>query len=333
MRGRTLVQFLNAVELLSRPSGATIESLGKRLAVDRRAVYRMLDAIAELGFPVYDTRNPRERKKCWRLQEDYVRRLPNLALPEFRLTPSELVAVFLLRCGSGILKGSGIERHMDSAFSKLASLLPKDMALGRLEALRGLFVSSSKSVKDLAKSGPIIESLTFAVLRGVTCRLCYHSYSDGATKTFLANPLHLFERSGGLYLLVGRAGRTDVRTLAVERIRSVELTSSPFDYPEGFDADEYLDSVFDVVDGDPVTVAIRFSPQQAPYIRERKWSSGQSITDRPDGSIILRMRVLGLWDVARWVLSHGPSAEVISPASLRKRVAQQAQETASLYQR
>ena len=157
------------------------------------------------------------------------------------------------------------------------------------------------------------------------------THSDDETKTFLANPLHFFERSGGLYLLVGRTGRTDVRTLAVERIRSVELTSSPFDYPKGFDADEYLDSWFDVVDGKPARVAIRFSPQQARYIRERKWSSGQSIEERPDGSIVLRMKVLGLWDVTRWALSYGPAAEVISPASLRKGVAQQAQRTASLY--
>jgi predicted DNA-binding transcriptional regulator YafY len=222
---------------------------------------------------------------------------------------------------------------MESAFNKLASLLPKEATLGRLDALRALFIPSPKSVKELTGAGPIIEDLTFAVLRGVTCKVSYHSFSDDTTKSFPINPLHFFERSGGLYLLVGRTGQKEIRTLAVERIRGVSLTSEAFKYPEGFDVDEYLDAVLDVVDGEPVQVAIRFSADQARYIRERRWSQRQSITQLSDGSIILRMTVLGLWDVTRWVLSHGPSAQVVSPTVLRRRVEEEARGIVSLYKR
>lgn len=333
MRGRTLVQFLSAVELLARPFGATIEDLQQHLAVDRRSVYRMLEAIQQLGFPLYDEQDPSIRRKRWRFEDSYLRKLPNIALPEFRLTPSELVALFLLRCGSGLFKDTGIDRHIESAFNKFTSLLPKEGMMGRIEGLQALFISSAKLTKDLSKSGPVIEDLTFAMIRGVTCRVLYHSYSDDIEKRFMMNPLHFFERSGGLYLLTSRSERKGVRTLAVERIKEVELTSACFEYPEGFDADRYLDSVFDVVDGEPLEVAIRFSADQARYIRERKWSNDQEIADEPDGSVILRMNVWGLYDVTRWVLSWGSSAVVLEPQILRQKISEEARSITAQYSR
>ncbi|WP_291322435.1 HTH domain-containing protein [Desulfonatronospira sp.] len=40
--------------MLSQPGGSTINRMSEALDIDRRSVYRLLDIIQALGFPVYD---------------------------------------------------------------------------------------------------------------------------------------------------------------------------------------------------------------------------------------------------------------------------------------
>jgi predicted DNA-binding transcriptional regulator YafY len=68
---------------------------------------------------------------------------------------------------------------------------------------------------------------------------------------------------------------------------------------------------------DPVYVRIRFSADQARYIRERRWADEQTLEDEGDGAVILSLHTSGWWDVKRWVLSFGCSAEVLEPEDLR----------------
>ena len=82
-----------------------------------------------------------------------------------------------------------------------------------------------------------------------------------------------------------------------------------------------MESAFDIVFDDPVKVSVWFSPDQARYIKERKWSPKQEILEQEDGSIVLKMETSGWWDVKRWVLSYGSHAKVLEPEELRKEVA------------
>ena len=67
-------------------------------------------------------------------------------------------------------------------------------------------------------------------------------------------------------------------------------------------------------------VTIEFSPAQAPYVEERTWHSGQTVTRRDDGSILLSFTTNSLFEVKRWVLSWGAGARVIEPESLARQV-------------
>jgi len=75
------VKFLKAVNLLASPQGTTIKGLMDGLNLSRRSVFRLLEALDELGFPLIDERpTPRVEKK-YRLMESYVLHLPNVAIP------------------------------------------------------------------------------------------------------------------------------------------------------------------------------------------------------------------------------------------------------------
>ncbi len=52
---------------------------------------------------------------------------------------------------------------------------------------------------------------------------------------------------------------------------------------------------------------------------------------RTDGSLLVRMRVDGLHEVADWVLSLGEYAEVIQPPGLRQMVATRLRDAAARY--
>ena len=330
MRGKNLIKLLKALELLSKPEGTTIEEMAAQLGIDRRSVYRLINVVEELGFPLYDDKIPLEKEKRWKLEESYLKKLPNMKIPDVNLTLLEIISLYLLRSEASLLKGTDLERHTRSAFGKFSMFLPKD-AFSKLNKIKALFVSASKFVKDYSGKEEIIGQLMDAMLKNETCYLTYHSFYDDKIKNFKVDPLHFFENDSGLYLLVNTTTFGDIRTLAVERIQEITKTGSSFEYPEDFDPEELLESAFDIVYEDPVKVKIWFSAEQARYIKERKWSKTQEIIDQEDGSIILSMETSGWWDVKRWVLSYGKGAKVLEPEAFRMEIAEELKAAGSVY--
>jgi predicted DNA-binding transcriptional regulator YafY len=319
MRGKNLFKLLKTLDLLSRPQGTTIEEMAKVLEVDRRSVYRILNLVEDLEFPIYDEEVPLERQKRWKLEESYLKKLPNMKLPDINLSLPEIISLYLLKGEAGLYKGTEIEGHIQSAFEKLGLFVPKD-TFSQLEKIKALFIASSKMPKDYSGKERIIEQLTEAILQTKTCKIKYHSFYDDKVRHFKIDPLHFFENKGGLYLFVRATTFDEIRVLAVERILEVSISSLTFSYPENFHPEEFLETAFDLVWDDPVKVKIWFSADQARYIKERKWSKTQKIKTQKDDSIILTMDTSGKWDVKKWILSWGSEAKVLEPEELRKEI-------------
>jgi predicted DNA-binding transcriptional regulator YafY len=332
MRGKNLFKLLKTLDLLSKPQGTTIEEMAEVLEVDRRSVYRIINLVEELGFPLYDEEIPLERHKRWKLEENYLKKLPNMKLPDIILTLPEIISLYLLKGEAGLYKGTEIENQIRSAFEKLSLFVPKE-TFNQLEKIKALFIAPSKMSKDYSGKEKIIEQLTEAMLQNKTCNIEYHSFSDDQIKYFKIDPLHFFENNGGLYLFVRATTFDEIRVLAVERVLKVSLTPSIFIYPENFTSEEFLESAFDIIWDDPIKVKILFSPDQARYIKERKWSKTQKIRTQKDGSVILTMNTSGKWDVKRWVLSYGCEAEVLEPEYLRQEIADEMVASLEFYRR
>lgn len=315
MRGKNLIKLLRALELFSRPQGTTIDEMAEYLEIDRRSVYRVINLIEDLCFPVYDEEIPFEKRKRWKLEESYLRKLPNIKLPDIKLSVSEIMSLYLLKSESVLYRGTEIEKHISSAFEKISLFVPKNL-FTQLKKISALFVPSSKLAKDYTGKEKIIEMLMGAMLEKKTCYVKYHSFYEDKVKRFKIDPLHFFENDGGLYIFVRTTRFGDIITLAVERIEEITETGSSFEYPKDFNPEELLESAFDIVYGDPVDVKIWFSASQARYIKERMWSKTQTIENQKDGSIILSMNTSGRWDIIRWVLSYGRDAKILNPQDL-----------------
>lgn len=332
MRGKNLFKLLKTLDLLSKPQGTTIEEMAKVLEVDRRSVYRIINLVEELGFPLYDEEIPLERHKRWKLEENYLKKLPNMKLPDINLTLPEIISLYLLKGEAGLYKGTEIEGQIRSAFEKLSLFVPRE-TFNQLEKIKALFIAPIKMAKDYSGKEKIIEQLTEAMLQNKTCNIEYHSFSDDQIKYFKIDPLHFFENNGGLYLFVRATTFDEIRVLAVERVLKVSLTPSTFIYPENFTPEEFLETAFDIIWDDPIKVKIWFSPDQARYIKERKWSKTQKIKNQKDGSIILTMKTSGKWDLKKWILSYGSEAKVLEPEDLRKEIIDELVSSLESYER
>ena len=88
------VKFLKAISLLATSQGTTIKGLMESLEISRRSVFRLLNALEELGFPLIDDQPIPRGEKRYRLMESYVIQLPNIAIPTINF--SELETELLL---------------------------------------------------------------------------------------------------------------------------------------------------------------------------------------------------------------------------------------------
>ena len=174
-RGTNLIKLFKLLELLSKPGGTTLKAISDNLNIDRRSVYRWIDIVEELGFPLYDDKLPFEKKKRWKLEESYLKKYKSIQSPVMNMTLSEVISLYLLKGEEKIYRGTEIEKTINSAFEKIGTLVPANL-LKQFSKIKTLFIASSKFAKDLSGKEEIIDSLTDAMLKQKTCYVKYHSF-------------------------------------------------------------------------------------------------------------------------------------------------------------
>jgi predicted DNA-binding transcriptional regulator YafY len=319
MKEKQLINLIKAVDLMARPDGISINELSLELGINRRAVYRLIETLESMQFPIYNDNSESGRDKPWRLQSEYVKKMPNISVPELKLTFTEMLALYLLKGETSIYKGTRLEAEAQSAFDKISAFLPPPV-FKQLNKIKTLFIPQSKFAKDYSGKEEIIDVLADAILKQKICMVSYFSFYDEKEKQYLIEPLHFFESNGGMYIFVRVPKHDSIRTLAVERIQKLDKSEETFAYPDNFDPEKLLESSFDIIYDDPVAIRLWVSPGQAKYIRERRFFQTQTITENDDGSLILSIETSGRDDLKRWVLSLGAEAVVLEPETLKAEI-------------
>jgi predicted DNA-binding transcriptional regulator YafY len=97
----------------------------------------------------------------------------------------------------------------------------------------------------------------------------------------------------------------------------VKPTGKSFERPRKFSLEKRLRDSFGVHSGEgEFEIIIRFDPRVADYIREKKWHESQQLTELDGGGVELKLKLSGLAEVQRWVLSWGGDATVLQPKEL-----------------
>ena len=118
------IKFLKAVNLLASPNGATVVKLADSLDISRRSVFRLLRTLDELGFPLTDDKPQCKGEKTYRFASSYVIKLPNIAIPDPRLSKEELIFILavLKTCKKhSLLKETPVFKSVKGKLSAIVS--------------------------------------------------------------------------------------------------------------------------------------------------------------------------------------------------------------------
>ena len=94
-------------------------------------------------------------------------------------------------------------------------------------------------------------------------------------------------------------------------MQKVEVLDEPYNIPPDFDANHYFSTAWGIMGGvGEVKVALTFSPEAAPLLKERTWHDPQVIEDLPGGACRLIVWVKDWREMRPWIRSWGSLVEV-----------------------
>jgi predicted DNA-binding transcriptional regulator YafY len=309
----------------ARGSGVTIDDLAALCAVTTRTIRRDLQALEEAGFPLYDDKTHDDGRTRWKVNGQAFKGLAA------GLTVSELCALYFSRTLLESLSGTPFRDDVESAFEKLATVLTPHMRQF-LDQLPRVIATKADPLrrKDDPRQQQLIARALEATLHLRQAQLTYYSKSSDRTKTYLIHPYRLAYAQGGLYLLGYVPEYGEVRTFAIERVQDLSLLEERFTPIEELPHDAFPHSL-GVHSGPPEHVEIEFQPAVADYVRAREWHPSQRLGDGESGTLRLTLDVCRDRALQSWILSFGPFARVVAPATLAREIADQFEEARARY--
>lgn len=324
-RSQQVIRCFRILRLLEGPRGASLGELARAipdgLPRHPRTIRRDLEALETSGYPLVTERVDGETR--WRLLDGF-RRLPPLAF-----TTTEAVALALGRDLLRPLEGTHIHAALAAALAKVAAVLPPAGAALVQELQRTLSASPGPH-KRYREHSETVATLSRAIAEHRTLRMRYFSAARRRTTWRDVDPYHLWYAAGGLYLIAYDHWRREVRTFAVERIRSVAVTDRPYQLPLGFDLQAYVRDALVIMRGTPMRVELLFDRPTAAWARDRLWHPSQRVTTLRDGRLRMTLQVADTPELVGWVLSFGSGVRVLGPPALRARVQEEARRIAAL---
>jgi len=308
----------------ARAAGATIDDLADQCGVTTRTIRRDLQALEEAGFPIYDDKSRDDGKTRWVLNGQAFKGL------SAGLTLSELCALYFSRSLAESLAGTPFKADVESAFEKLTTALTPHMQRFLDQLPRVLSAKAQPHAAGGTDQVKIDARALEATLHQRQATITYHSRSSDRTKQYLVHPYRLAYAQGALYLLAYVPEYKEVRTFAMERIRELSLLEETFTPIEELPEEAFPHSL-GVHSGPPERVEIEFQPAAADYVRSREWHASQSLRDDASGRLLMTLDVCLDRALRSWILSFGPFARVVAPASLAKEIAEQFEEARARY--
>lgn len=312
--------------MVSRNNHPNASAMARELEVNRKTVQRDINFMREeLDLPlVYD-----ERK------HGYYYSRPVNEFPFLETTADDLVGLILARNALDPMRGSPLEATLRSSFQRLQSTMSDRVTIPWSDIDQAFSVQTNGlTERDVF----VFERLAKAVLESRELHFEYSKLRDPTPMKRRLQPYHLAEIDGGWYVIGHDLDRGARRTFAVQRMRSVHLTSKRFVRSRDFRLEDHFAGSFGVwSSGDSGEAAhevrVRFRGFAARVVSERRWHPSQEVeVVAEDGSVIeLTMTLTALEDIARWILGFGSQAEALEPEELREMVAGELEKAVAFY--
>lgn len=287
----------------------TVRQLAEQLGVSKATIERDL-ATLERDFAVVEE-SVGKQKKAYRIDQKI------RALETLTFGTTELLALYAAQTAAATLAGTPLYDDLRSVLLKIRGFLsPRHN--GGLDALSRVFAPHVRGYVDYEPQRELVDQLVDAIARRRACVLTYHAAWKGTTREHSARPLRLVWHQSALYLLACLGSHARITTLAVHRIRKLDVSTDEF-APPRVDVDAHIAKAFGIFVSDAEEdVEIVFDAEIAWKVEERTFHPAERKARLPDGALRYQVRSSAQWEIVPWVQSFGPLAEVIAPASWRE---------------
>jgi predicted DNA-binding transcriptional regulator YafY len=308
MRQWNLLRAIEAARM-----GLTVQQMADECQVTRRTIYRDLEALQEVGFPIAS--EARDGHTYYVLSGKPFRNLTTLG---FSL--SELCALYLSRRLIETLTGVPFGSDIQGAFGKFEAQMPPKMQeyLNRLPSIMSAVPAAGK-VATTSQRDRVVEKLVDASLERRQVEMRYFSMSHDRESEYLVYPLRMIHMQGAMYMRAYVPAYSQVRTFATHRIRKLSVLEERFTPEPAWDEEPFRSSL-GPNSGPVAHVTLHVEPSIAPIVRERHYHASQRITPHADGSLTLELDVcLDAW-LRGFILQFGHRVSVVAPPELAAQI-------------
>jgi predicted DNA-binding transcriptional regulator YafY len=179
------------------------------------------------------------------------------------------------------------------------------------------------------------ETVTEAVLRGRRLKIKYLKPGAGPDqlREHEVSPLGLVQQGAVFYVPVYYYEYTDVRKMALHRIKQAELLDKPSKGWADFDLEAWIkDGGFSFGGTEPIKVRLRFYENRGELLIEAPLAKDQQIELIAPGVHEVQASVINTEQFKRWLLGYDDKVEVLEPAGLRDHMRATLQAAARRYE-
>ena len=248
----------------------------------------------------------------------YFASIPRLPVASYTLSE----ALSLILAAQAARRFGVSSEDLASAVSRLESVFPDTFR----PLLRDIFRDDSLPSAASTFQGRLM-LLNEALGQRRKVRMLYAvAERQGEITDRVVHPYCLLPDRRSWYLVGHCELRSEVRMLKVDRVLELELLPEHYCIPEDFSLSQAMGSAWGLMwgaAGEPERVRLAFSPEAGRWVAEDEWHPSQEVEVREDGRYQVRFEMGVTPEFVRWLLWYGRDVQVLEPAWLRQRVAEE----------
>lgn len=164
---------------------------------------------------------------------------------------------------------------------------------------------------------PIIE----AMRNGFSIEIKHQNFLKEETKTVEIAPYFIKIFKQRWYVIAYNKEADKVMTYALDRIQRLTITTNSFEYPKGFNPQEYYLHCYGIINDEhikPCIIKVKASAFQAKYLRSLPLHHSQTEVEIAQKYSIFEYYIKPSFDFRKELLSMGAEIEILSPEWFRE---------------
>jgi predicted DNA-binding transcriptional regulator YafY len=249
-------------------------------------------------------------------------------LPGVWFSPGEIYALLEIEHLLARLQPGGLSRQLEPLRQRLVKLLDRgDHGHAEIRRRVRVLPMGTRPVNR-----EVFETLSVALLGRKQLSIRHVKRATGEETRRVVSPQRLVHYRYNWYLDAWCHQRKAIRIFSVDAIRAAAVLDAAAREVDDAELDRELGAGYGIFAGADTQVAVlRFSPARARWVADETWHSRQVGRFEPDGSYRLEVPYSQEPELVMDILRHGSEVEVLAPASLRLKVADELAAAATRY--